>query len=121
MGTIQYRGTQGSWNVEVTYADGTKEVLPTAHRLFWKVDRDGPYFQRGPSDVGWQHYTGRKKKFAAYMELLKAKKRVVVTNDDFDMETGFAKRTGYVAVYDVADISLDADGLFYRFVNRIKQ
>ena len=43
------RGSQGSWDVEVTYADGNKEILPTAHRYFWRVDRAGPYYQRGPS------------------------------------------------------------------------
>ena len=31
------RGSQGKWDVEVTYSDGSRETLPTAHRYFWKA------------------------------------------------------------------------------------
>ena len=70
------RGSQGSWDVEVTYADGSKEVLPTAHQLFWKVDQTGPYYQRGPADHSWDGFR-QNAKFADHVALLNAKKRVV--------------------------------------------
>ena len=70
------RGRQGSWDVEVTYADGSKEVLPTAHQLFWKVDQTGPYYQRGPADHSWDGFR-QNAKFADHVALLNAKKRVV--------------------------------------------
>jgi len=53
-------GSQGSWDVEVTYVDGSKEVLPTAHRLFWKVDQTGPYYQRGPADLSWERLPAKR-------------------------------------------------------------
>jgi len=28
-------GSQGSWEVRVDYADGTSQMLPTAHKEFW--------------------------------------------------------------------------------------
>jgi len=83
------RGRQGSWDVEVTYADGSKEVLPTAHQLFWKVDQTGPYYQRGPADHSWDGFR-QNAKFADHVALLNAKKRVVLTTDDIDEVPAFS-------------------------------
>ena len=114
------RGSQGSWDVEVTYADGSKEVLPTAHQLFWKVDQNGPYYQRGPADLSWEGFR-QNAKFADHVAFLDAKKRVVLTTDDIDEVTGLFKRTGYVGVFDIAEVSLGENGLFFRFVRRLPQ
>jgi hypothetical protein len=114
------RGSQGSWDVEVTYADGSKEVLPTAHRYFWKVDQTGPYYQRDPADASWSGFR-QHAKFADHVALLNAKKRVVLTTDDINEAAGVFKRTGYVGVFDIADFSLDESGLFFRFVRRLPQ
>lgn len=92
------RGSQGSWDVEVTYADGSKEILPTVHRYFWKVDLAGPYYQRGPADITWDGFR-QNARFADHLALLSAKKRVVLTTDDIDEAPGLFKRTGYVGVF----------------------
>jgi hypothetical protein len=114
------RGCQGSWDVEVTYADGSKETLPTAHQYFWKVDQAGPYYQRDAADASWAGFQ-QNAKFADHVALLNAKKRVVLTTDDINEGTGLWKRTGYVGVFDIAEVSLSENGLFFRFVRRLPQ
>ena len=114
------RGSQGSWDVEVIYADDSKETLPTAHKYFWKVDQAGPYYQRGPADASWANFQ-QNGKFADHVVLLNAKKRVVLTTDDINEASGLWKRTGYVGVFDIAEVSLGENGLFFRFVGRLPQ
>jgi hypothetical protein len=114
------RGTQGSWDVEVAYADGSKETLPTAHKHFWKVDHGGPYYERGPTDVSWANFS-QNPKFAPHLALLNEKWRVVLTTDEIDEAAGLFKRTGYVGVFDIAEVSVGENGLFFRFLRRLPQ
>jgi hypothetical protein len=109
-------GSQGSWDVRVTYTDGTSQMLPTAHKEFWKGDR---YERGGPDDVSWKHYSSRPR-FQKHVELLHQTKRVAVTFDHFDHAAGIWHRDGYSGVFDIDDIKVDDDGMSFRFVRRVQ-
>ena len=110
-------GMQGSWLVNVTYDDGSTERLPTAHAYFWS---SGNQYQRRSGDVGSNgFFRDNPKKFAEYIEALKANKRVVLTKDDIDEATAHFKRADYQGVFDVEDITLSGDSLRFRFVRRL--
>jgi|SRR6516164_4801101 hypothetical protein len=111
------RGSQGKWDVDVTYSDGSRETLPTAHRYFWK---GGDVYHRGDPDISWPIFRD-KPQFEEHVNLIKEKRRVVVTTDDIDEATGMFKRTGYVGVFDVDGISVTKDGLTFRFVRRLPE
>ena len=116
------KGSQGSWEAEVTYGDGTKEVLACVHQHYWRNGPSGPYY-----DDPWatnQGYAIRDSaKFSKHIALIRSKGRVILTTDKIDESKqraeGFFQRTGYVAVYDIADFVLDDRGMRFRFVGRI--
>jgi hypothetical protein len=110
-------GSQGSWDVRVFYTDGTTEIMPTAHKEFFKGDR---YERGGPDDVTWKQYTSRPR-YQKHVELLKQTKRVAVTFDHFDHDAGIWHRDGYSGAFDIDDIKANDAGLSFRFVNRLKQ
>jgi hypothetical protein len=112
-------GSQGSWDVRVYYTDGTSEMMPTAHKAFWRPGNPPRYERGGPDDVTWDKYRSLPR-YPAHVALLKQAKRVVVTTDDFDPVTLAYRRTDYVGVYDIDDIKVDDAGMSYRFVNRLR-
>jgi hypothetical protein len=112
------RGAQGSWDVVVTYTDGTKQTLPTAHKFFWKGRNR--YERGGPDDPTWEYYRAQPR-FPDHVALLKQTKRVAVTIDDFDRNSGLWQRKDYVGVFDIDDITVDGTDMSFRFVDRLPE
>ena len=115
----KFKGSQGSWEAELTYSDGSKEVLPCVHKHYFKRDAAGFCY-----DDPWTPELRQTAKFAKQVELVRAKGRVILTTDDIDESKGrgegFFKRTGYVAVYPISDFVTDGEGMRFRFGSPIR-
>jgi hypothetical protein len=107
MHVTKFKGSQGSWEAEVTYSDGSKEVLACVHKHYFKRDADGFYYYHDPYLALTEHF--RSTKFTKQIELIRSKGRVILTTDEVDeskeFDVGFLKRTGYVAVYPISDFA----------------
>ena len=114
----KFKGSQGSWEVTVDYTDGSREILPCVHQHFFRVDAERGYCYDNSWEAGEE--VRKTAKFAKHVELIRSKKRVVLTSDDVDESRGRGesrfKRTGYIFVSDVADVVVDNAGLRFRFV-----
>jgi hypothetical protein len=121
MNVVKFKGVQGSWEAEVTYSDGSKEALACVHKHYFKRDADGFYYHdphvRVPEHV-------RSPKLTKQIELMRSKGRVILTTDDIvgsdELDPGYFKRTGYVAVYLISDLVIDDAGMRFRFGNPIR-
>jgi hypothetical protein len=117
----KFKGSQGSWEAEVTYSDGSKEVLACVHKHYFKRDALGFYYH-DPHLAIPEHV--RSTKFTKQIELIRSKGRVILTTDDVNeskmLDPGFFKRTGYVAVYPISDFVIDDEGMHFRFGNPIR-
>jgi hypothetical protein len=110
-------GSQGTWQVTVKYDDGTTDVLPCVHQYFWQNAPGGPYYD-DPLDEG-DGGIGDTNKFQKHVALIREKGRVVLTTDESKGRgKGFFQRTGYVAVYSIADFTLDETRVRFRFDDR---
>jgi hypothetical protein len=117
----KFKGSQGSWEAEVTYSDGSKEVLACVHKLYFKRDADGFYYH-DPHCAVPEHV--RSPKLTKQIELMRSKGRVILTTDEIigsdELDPGYFKRTGYVAVYAISDLVIDDDGMHFRFGTPIR-
>jgi hypothetical protein len=103
----------------VTYDDGNTEVLPCVHQYFCQKGPDGlcydDPFANGDDILD-------RVKFQKHVALIREKGRVVRTTDDVDPSKGrgrgFFQRTDYVAVFSIADFTLDGTRIRFRFVER---
>ncbi|HEX2256262.1 MAG TPA: hypothetical protein VHG92_06090 [Afifellaceae bacterium] len=95
-------GHRGLWFATV---DG--ERLPCVHAYWFKGGRyHDPNIRL--DEAKWREL----------VDAIRAKKKVILTNDKVsDEETAF-QRTSYIAVFSVDDISVE-DGLRFRFVDRL--
>jgi len=118
----KFRGSQGSWEAEVTYSDGTKEVLACVHKHYFKRDAHGfyyhdPYLKGIPEHV-------RSPKLTKQIELMLSKGRVILTTDNIvgsdELDPGYFKRTGYVAVYPINNFAIGDAGMHFRFGSPIR-
>jgi hypothetical protein len=104
------RGTQGRWTVDVTYADGEKEVLACVFKTFWGSGRHyhHPWTRREQWD---------KPKFREYASLLQEKKRAAVTGPNMnpDRVQGELKRAGYLGVFNIENVVIDETGINFDF------
>ena len=112
----KFKGSQGSWEAEVTYSDGSEEVLACVHKHYFKRGDAGYYY----SDP-WTPELLQSAKFAKHVELIRSKGRVILTTDGIDERKrgrgeGVFKRTGYVGVYPISDLVIDNEGMHFRFV-----
>jgi hypothetical protein len=113
------KGSQGTWHAEVKWNDGTTERLACVHQHFSKAghyyDPLSPEFYDTPADED--------PRFAEWLDLIRAKGRVIMTKSELVRGGGYshARRTGYIGVFDVTDITRDANGLHFRFVRRFKK
>jgi hypothetical protein len=118
MQIVKIRGSQGSWEAQVSYPDGRKEVLACVHQHFWKSGPSGPCY-----DDPWTPELRETAKFAKHVDLIRTKGRVILTTDNINESKnrgeGFFERTGYVAVYNIDDLVVDDEGLRFRFADRI--
>ena len=103
---VKFKGRQGDWTADVVE---WAERLPCVHKCFWVTDRD--YHDPHPSQGD--------QRFAPYIALMREKRRVIATKSKLDPSKprggGEFKRDGYVGVFEVANITVDDDGLRFRF------
>ena len=81
----KFTGSQGSWEVRVDYTDGTKEVLPCAH----KYHLDGLCY-----NDPWSDELRALPRYQRHIDLIREKRKVVLTTDDTPAEGPRFKRTG---------------------------
>ena len=110
MQNVKIRGSQGSWEAQVTYPDGRKEILPCVHQHFWKSGPSGPGY-----DDPWTPDLRKSAKFAKHVELIRSKGRLILTADKIDRsktrDERFFERTGYIAVYNIDGLIVDDEGM----------
>jgi hypothetical protein len=108
METKKAKGNQGNWFATI---DG--ESLPCLHQYFWTGKNKYKAQIRNES-----HFI-RMKEFALALE---DKGRAVLTIDDIskneDGHICFARK-GYIAVYEIKDVSIDESYLRLTFTNRL--
>lgn len=114
-------GFQGQWKAEVEWDDGSKEVLTCVHQLLCKGSGSGFRYE-DPNDWIGKNVAARSK-FAEQVQMIKSERRVIVTTDSINENVpygdGYYTRTGYVGVFDVADIKSNSNGrLAFRFTKR---
>lgn len=118
MQKVHIKGSQGSWDAEVTYEDGRKETLACLHAYFWKTTPKGPMY-----DDPWPEEVRKLSKFEKHVALIKEKGRVIMTTDETDPSRsrglGFFTRTGYTGVFAIDDFVLDDDSMRLRLTERI--
>ena len=120
-GWIHISGERGTWSAKVTWEDGTVERLPCAHQYFWTNGRgyhDPLDWEGGPKQAL------QDSKMKNWIAMARATNRVILTSDAINQNGpgAFFTRTGYVGVYDVADVQADvASGLRFQFTGRYHQ
>ena len=104
------RGRQGDWNALVEYDDGSTETLPCVHDHFWREGREYHDLWNG-ADL---RHTN---KFQTHMELMRSKRRVVMTRNETDPSRsrghGTMKRTGYRGVFNIKNFVFNDDGIHF--------
>jgi hypothetical protein len=122
----KYRSITGriaDWWAKVKWDNNAVEQLPCAHQMF-ALREDGRMFYHDPLNWGEKGKDGanalQEPKFARWCEDVRKVGRVILTTDII-LESGALKRTGYVAVYDVANLTVDETGLKFDFTCRYVQ
>ena len=108
-------GRQGDWLVEVTWEDGTTELLPTAHTRFY----DGATRIYLRTDNSMERFNG---KLSSWKDRIYRTQKVVLTDSDWDTDAP-PKRTGYIGVFDIAELEFKGTGAAHSFklVNRYQK
>ena len=99
-------GKRASWFAEVE-----SEELPCVHKHWWVPDRTKrEYFDPGllPSPFNDD-----------FADRIRKANKVILTSDDRNERTGTFTRTGYIAVWTVADVEFSDAGLKFKFVDKI--
>jgi hypothetical protein len=108
--TVQVRGRPGDWNAKVV---DWAETLPCVHWAWWT--KGARYHDPNPATANYW--------FADHVALMRAKKRVILAphevNQDNPRRGGSFKHSGYIAIFEIDDITLDERGLRFRFVRRL--
>jgi len=106
-----------AWFATATWEDKTQDRLPCAHK-YW-CEGNWPHYSDawfGTTDAA--HHG----KVAPWIAAAKADPRVILTEDAVNKDAisgdGFFTRTGYVGVFDIADLIIDRDGLRFKFTKR---
>jgi hypothetical protein len=111
--------SQGSWEAEVTYSDGSREILACVHKHWFKRDAGGFYYEDP-----WTPELRQTAKFATHVEMIRSKGRVILTTDEINQSKrrgeGFFKRTGYIGVYPISDFVVDDESTRFRFGSPIR-
>jgi hypothetical protein len=117
---VNILGERGTWSAKVTWEDGTVERLPCAHQYFWTGGRG----YHDPLDWdGGPEQALQDSRMKNWIAMARETSRVILTtdavNEDHQRGGAFFTRTGYVGVYDVADVQADvANGLRFQFTGR---
>lgn len=113
---ISIKGHAGQWSAEGRWDDGSKEILPCVHQCYWRTEERGSYYHDPLDGLSMQD-----PKVLKHFEQLRTANRVILTSDDVD-ETkqggGRFRRTGYVGVFDIAELEVDRQGYRFRFSKR---
>lgn len=95
-------GRRGSW-----FAEANGELLPCFHKYWLK---------------GLLHHSkrgGGSVKHRGLIDAISADPRVIVTTDRVAGDGDGFERTGYVAIYEIADIDADDDEIRFRLTKKI--
>jgi hypothetical protein len=112
------KGSIGSWYAKVRWDDGTAERLSVAHATFSNGKTYHDPLEWGPN--GSQRALASAK-MQRWVETVKKTKKVVLQKDAFGEDGNFT-RIGYVGVYDVDDVTIDAtNGLRFKFLDRYQK
>jgi hypothetical protein len=120
---VKISGERGTWSAKVTWEDGTVERLPCAHQYFWT---NGRGYHDPLNWEGGREQALKDSRMKNWIAMALETNRVILTTDAIN-ENGerggaFFTRTGYVGVYDVADLQADvATGLRFQFTGRYHQ
>lgn len=99
---LKAKGNQGNWFAKVGAED-----IPCLLKMWLKMpDYHDPYAK--PGEPKWDKY----------VSALHTLKRAVLTENAAD---GTYSRKGYIAVYEIADIVFDQEGLRCTFVDRLHE
>jgi hypothetical protein len=107
-GALKAVGERGSWFAKV---DGDR--LPCVHK----------HWVTGTTHVD-PNYDGSDPKFIELVEAIRRGKRVILTNDiaitNAEKKSGIGfERTGYIAIFDVDDLSTGPEGLRFELRKRV--
>jgi hypothetical protein len=101
-------GRQGDWNAIATYDDDSTDLLACVHDRFWREGRQ----YHDPWNGADLRNT---EKFKKHIELMRSKKRVIMTQNEMDLRRthgpGAMKRTGYRGIFNIENFSFDDDGI----------
>lgn len=119
-------GTQGSWEAQVSYDDGSKEMLPCLHKYYTKGIWP-KYYDPWATDQGYA--IRESAKFTKHIALIQENRRVILTDDEVDESKnraeGFFQRKpkphGYLGVYAIKDFVLDETGMHLVFTDRMPE
>lgn len=111
-------GQAGRWTAQVTYPDGQKQELGCVHQYFFKgMEYSAPALTK--VNVG----TRGRNEYRRCCDLIRETNRVVITLDSFDdtrpLGDGSFKRTGYVGVYQIANLIEDDNGVRFDLIRPI--
>jgi hypothetical protein len=117
------KGRRGSWQIPVSWDNGTTQILPCVHLAFCKFDKGGSRYhdplqwEEGSPEDALHHW-----RMVDQLRLLEETRRVIVTTDynpENKQGLGAFKRSGYVGAYDIDNIIVDtASGIRFDIVRR---
>jgi len=102
--TYKAEGQRGSW-----FAVVNGESLPCVHEHWY---RKGSYHDPNA-------YRENPAKWDGLISALRSTKRAILTKDNVVDELKSFERIGYIAVFEIDEISLDGFDLRFRFVKRL--
>lgn len=101
------KGKRGSWFAGV---DG--ETLPCVHEEWYEWNAGKPYYLDKGVKLGDRQWD-------EFINGIKNSKRVILTKDKWT-ENGSFERLGYIAVWDIDNITVENNELRFDFAKRIK-
>jgi hypothetical protein len=117
---LRYRslkGCQGSWLIEVTYEDGTTEMVPNAHADFYN-GRTRRYVRKNDDMMKFPS------KRESWRERLYRSHKVVLTESSWEDEVGVGgnlHRKSYVGLFDIAELEENDDSHSFTITNRYQK
>ena len=94
------KGRQGDWLCEVTFSDGSVELIPTAEKARLHGTH---YHNRSDGPVSMKRFPG---KLASWKAALLATNKVVLAESQGELGQETIRREKYIGVYDVANVKL---------------
>jgi hypothetical protein len=105
---VQPKGTRGSW-----FADWRGESLPCVHKCWFKAEANRViYCDPGLSDDP---------RWDSFIAAIRTGGRVILTEDEQRADGFPVTRAGYIALYQVENVSTESGELRFDFVKRLAE